>query len=418
MADAVSEDRVTCHACGQVWPHINEHSLECPYCGSDFTEIIEIPPDTDPEPEPSHPDPPETLPGYHRSPPPPPVNPWADHNPWASNDDNLHEWDSSPRVTHRSFRSPNGSYIFHGSIRTHGLPPRRVPGAQRDQDFDPIMRDMEQIFQSMHEADRERASRAQGPGSPRAGQATFTFANRPMQHPPGGLFPRDADGPQPMGSPLGSLSNLIDLLQSNMNATQQQQPGAPNVRIVGGGAPLALISALLNIGRNGDAVYSQEELDRVISQLVEQNNHSAVPPAAQDAIQALPKKAADAEILGSEGKAECSICMDSVKIGDEVTVLPCTHWFHPQCIEMWLNQHNTCPHCRRGIDPNSTTDATNTAPSAGTSASGQTRRSDSISGSSTHQSHTSDEDRGSRSSRGEGSGGWTGWVRNRLGGGG
>jgi hypothetical protein len=150
-----------------------------------------------------------------------------------------------------------------------------------------------------------------------------------------------------------------------MNPQQQQQPGAPNIRIMPGGAPLALISALLNISRNGDAVYSQEELDRVISQLVEQNNHSAVPPAAQDAIQALPKKAADAELLGSEGNAECSICMDSVKIGDEVTVLPCTHWFHPQCIEMWLNQHNTCPHCRRGIDPSSTTpdaNATNTAP--------------------------------------------------------
>ncbi|KAL2851974.1 hypothetical protein BJY01DRAFT_208606 [Aspergillus pseudoustus] len=416
MADAGSEDRVTCHACGQVWPRISEHGLECPYCGSEFTEIIEIPPDTDPDPdyEPSHPDPPETFPGYHRSPPPPPVNPFADHNPWAFNDDDTHGWDQGPRVTHRTFQSPNGSYIFHGSIRTHGFPPRRVSGAQRDRDFDPIMREMGQIFQNLHEVDRERASRAQGPGSPRADHTTFTFTNRPMHHPQGGLFPRDADGPQPMGSPLGSLGNLLELLQS---AQQPQQPGAPNVRIMGGAAPLALISALLNIGRNGDAVYSQEELDRVISQLVEQNNHSAVPPAAQDAIQALPKKAADAEILGSEGKAECSICMDSVKIGDEVTVLPCTHWFHPQCIEMWLNQHNTCPHCRRGIDPNMTTDAANTAPSEGTYASAQTRRSDSISGSSTHQSHTSEEDRGSRSSRGEGSGGWTGWVRNRLGGG-
>ncbi|KAL3449755.1 hypothetical protein BJX65DRAFT_271819 [Aspergillus insuetus] len=370
MADAGSEeDRMTCHACGQVWLRRTSHGQECPYCGSDFTEIIEIPPDTDPEPESSHPDPPETFPGYHRPPPPPPVNIWADHNPWAHmDDDDMTGWDSGPRVTHRSFRSPNGSYIFHGSIRTGMQPrPRRVPGVQRDRDFDPIMRDMEQFFQSMHEADRDRASRAQGPGSAHGEQTAFDSANRPMPGPRGGLFPRNADGPQPMGSPLGSLSNLIDLLQ-NMNppqGQQQQQPGAPNIRIMPGGAPLALISALLNISRNGDAVYSQEELDRVISQLVEQNNHSAVPPAAQDAIQALPKKAADAELLGNEGKAECSICMDSVKIGDEVTVLPCTHWFHPQCIEMWLNQHNTCPHCRRGIDPSSTTpdaNATNTAP--------------------------------------------------------
>ena len=115
--------------------------------------------------------------------------------------------------------------------------------------------------------------------------------------------------------------------------------------------PLAMLSTLLNMDRHGDAVYSQEELDRVISQLVEQNtNGSAPPPASQNAIQNLPKKKVDQEMLGSEGKAECSICMDPVELGTEVTVLPCKHWFHYNCIELWLNQHNTCPHCRRGIE--------------------------------------------------------------------
>lgn len=115
--------------------------------------------------------------------------------------------------------------------------------------------------------------------------------------------------------------------------------------------PLAMLSTLLNMDRHGDAVYSQEELDRVISQLVEQNtNGSAPPPASQNAIQNLPKKKVDQEMLGNEGKAECSICMDPVELGAEVTVLPCKHWFHYNCIEMWLTQHNTCPHCRRGID--------------------------------------------------------------------
>lgn len=112
-----------------------------------------------------------------------------------------------------------------------------------------------------------------------------------------------------------------------------------------------MLSTLLNMDRHGDAVYSQEELDRVISQLVEQNtNGSAPPPASQNAIQNLPKKKVDQEMLGSEGKAECSICMDPVELGTEVTVLPCKHWFHYNCIEMWLTQHNTCPHCRRGIE--------------------------------------------------------------------
>lgn len=115
--------------------------------------------------------------------------------------------------------------------------------------------------------------------------------------------------------------------------------------------PLALLSTLLNPNRQGDAVYTQEELDRVISQLFEHNaNGTAPPPASQNAIQSLPKKPVDQGMLDSDGKAECSICMDPVELGTEVTVLPCKHWFHYGCIEMWLNQHNTCPHCRRSID--------------------------------------------------------------------
>lgn len=115
--------------------------------------------------------------------------------------------------------------------------------------------------------------------------------------------------------------------------------------------PLAILSALFNADHNGDAVYSQEELDRVISQLVDQNvNGTAPPPASERAIHSLPKKKIDQQMMGTDGKAECSICMEAVDLGTEVTVLPCTHWFHFPCIEAWLNQHNTCPHCRRGID--------------------------------------------------------------------
>lgn len=56
-------------------------------------------------------------------------------------------------------------------------------------------------------------------------------------------------------------------------------------------------------------------------------------------------------MMGSDGKAECSVCMDAVNIGDEVTVLPCNHWFHEDCVGAWLKEHDTCPHCRAGIMP-------------------------------------------------------------------
>lgn len=114
--------------------------------------------------------------------------------------------------------------------------------------------------------------------------------------------------------------------------------------------PLSLLATMLGGGRIGDAVYSQEELDRVISQLVDQNMNQGAPPAAETSIRSLPKKIVDKELLGGDERGECSICMETVELGREVTVLPCKHWFHGECIEMWLKQHNTCPHCRRPID--------------------------------------------------------------------
>ncbi|KAJ5499191.1 hypothetical protein N7453_008242 [Penicillium expansum] len=66
-----SSDRMLCHACGRVWT--KEDDLTCPYCESEFTEIIEIPPELPSEGSPSH---------RADSPSPSRANPWIDHNPW------------------------------------------------------------------------------------------------------------------------------------------------------------------------------------------------------------------------------------------------------------------------------------------------------------------------------------------------
>lgn len=100
-------------------------------------------------------------------------------------------------------------------------------------------------------------------------------------------------------------------------------------------------------------MYTQEAFDRVMSQLMEQNPHgSAPPPATEQAINSLPKKKLDVEQLDENtGQAECSICMENVDVGEEITVLPCKHWFHFECVKAWLTEHDTCPVCRSGIMP-------------------------------------------------------------------
>jgi len=126
-----------------------------------------------------------------------------------------------------------------------------------------------------------------------------------------------------------------------------------------------ILASLLNPAGavHGDAVYTQEALDRIISGLMEANPQSnAAPPASQSAIDGLEKKVVDEEMLGGDGKAECTICISEAEKGDEVVALPCKHWFHGECVAMWLRQHNTCPVCRSPIEGDGGGSSSSTAP--------------------------------------------------------
>eukprot|EP00051_Salpingoeca_urceolata_P009995 m.121455 g.121455 ORF g.121455 m.121455 type:complete len:781 (-) comp16538_c1_seq1:100-2442(-) len=63
-------------------------------------------------------------------------------------------------------------------------------------------------------------------------------------------------------------------------------------------------------------------------------------------ISALPtSKITPSQLAGAlEGK-ECQICCEDYSINDELKTLPCLHYFHCHCIDMWLHQKPTCPVC-------------------------------------------------------------------------
>jgi hypothetical protein len=56
--------------------------------------------------------------------------------------------------------------------------------------------------------------------------------------------------------------------------------------------------------------------------------------------------------VGGEAEADdrealCSICIGVVEAGEKVKVLPpCGHCFHPECVDLWLRSHPSCPLCR------------------------------------------------------------------------
>lgn len=55
------------------------------------------------------------------------------------------------------------------------------------------------------------------------------------------------------------------------------------------------------------------------------------------------------DTLSSSSTSDCAICLERYTDGEELRVIPCTHRFHRKCVDPWLLQHHTCPHCRHNI---------------------------------------------------------------------
>lgn len=322
-------ERVFCHQCNNEWDRANG-GLTCPRCEGEFTEILaagESLPDNDGEPAT-----PPPIPRHPTADRNSPLSPLPDHNPWADAPD-----PDEPDISTYQFNMPGGgrgtfSYTSYTSTRggqMPGMPP--MPG----------------MFFGM------------GGGRTNAGFGTFDTRNSFNAFDSRGVFPRDPrqqQGPQP-----GDMQDLLSMIFQTMNGGAFAQPRRPGERMGerlpprpdGPPNPFDLLSAILNPaanGRHGDTVWSQEAFDRILEQLAEQNQMSTAPgPASESAIKSLPTKKVEQEMLDSDGKAECSICMDNVELGLDVTVLPCNHWFHRDCVVAWLKEHDTCPHCRKPI---------------------------------------------------------------------
>ncbi|XP_061375789.1 probable E3 ubiquitin-protein ligase XERICO [Gastrolobium bilobum] len=44
---------------------------------------------------------------------------------------------------------------------------------------------------------------------------------------------------------------------------------------------------------------------------------------------------------------ECCVCLSRFQANQEVSELPCKHFFHKGCLDKWFdNKHTTCPLCR------------------------------------------------------------------------
>jgi len=46
----------------------------------------------------------------------------------------------------------------------------------------------------------------------------------------------------------------------------------------------------------------------------------------------------------------CTICLSEFDCGNKIKTLPCTHRYHCECIDKWLETQNKCPICKHPVD--------------------------------------------------------------------
>ncbi|RGP76778.1 ring finger [Fusarium longipes] len=377
---------VYCHACANEW-YRDEGGLICPECHGEITEIIDS--ENDPRD--------------------------FDHRSSASTSPEIHHYDSDPEEADIDEHTNQG-FVFRRSVRDgsghhHHHDPAYVPtfesfvsmlngfgarAADGNRSFPqgPGEHGEHQEHGEQHQGQDEQGENREAPQQNFArvqratfagpfghGRTTITMISTPVQGnhtgPPGvqGIqafqeyaqsLPRHPE--ERRGLRVTAISLTIGANQrSSIFSDLLRDVGAPPPGHANDGQPGVAgdparfgrgLQDLLNLltpgsAVHGDAVYSQEALDRIITGLMEANPQSnAAPPASEEALRNLERKPVNKEMLGSEGKAECTICIDEMKEGDMATFLPCSHWFHEECVTLWLKEHNTCPICRTPIEKN------------------------------------------------------------------
>jgi len=68
--------------------------------------------------------------------------------------------------------------------------------------------------------------------------------------------------------------------------------------------------------------------------------------ASKSSIDSLPIQ----KIEKFESPTTCCICLTEMEDGCEIKKLPCSHFYHPECIDQWLIVNKTCPVDKKPID--------------------------------------------------------------------
>jgi hypothetical protein len=134
-----------------------------------------------------------------------------------------------------------------------------------------------------------------------------------------------------------------DLEQAFPNNQHPTQPSTEHVLDIIFIMPQAMAQNFMN-QRTPNAL--NELLTQLLSGFRLADPQDVPLPMTDDALSHLPVKKYS-ELTNTSMNDICSICQENYDPSVDVTILPCNHYFHRDCIEQWLrNYHHKCPVCR------------------------------------------------------------------------
>lgn len=153
-------------------------------------------------------------------------------------------------------------------------------------------------------------------------------------------------------SPLAETGSSLGSLPGGMASTQAREftdswalagTGGLNHTVMSGGS-----TANLEEGdRTGmllrllSAAELDESLARSVRRVLQLGSVLTGDRLSRDEIESLPKVHFDLE-----EEQQCSICLETFDTGELLTQLPCSHFFHVDCVSKWFQQSTQCPLCR------------------------------------------------------------------------
>ncbi|KAL3081252.1 hypothetical protein niasHS_012356 [Heterodera schachtii] len=170
-----------------------------------------------------------------------------------------------------------------------------------------------------------------------------------------------SDRPQPQQHEQINHNDLLTLFMDQflgpiMNNAQMDNTGGRTQVIIqlggDGGGGGAQPGGIFNIhGNLQDYAWGEHGLDNVLTALLNtfdgtQQQTRALRP---EDIDKLPSAKVGPKHI--ENATQCTTCMEYFVLDETVAKLDCEHIFHPDCLKPWLARNNTCPICRKQIDP-------------------------------------------------------------------